>query len=160
MNYSEVVAAWKQSREQWREYEFTCAQIAYKIYMTLQKSLELKDGKLLKLVDPEEKDEEKLQKTIFSPSGSVKLADKGWAKFGLHLVLQLGDNTWPKFPMRFISYIKIEKDLIKFKAVANDDETVLSINYDDADEQKIIAKYEGLMRINVIDNFRIWHDER
>lgn len=158
MKYTELIEDWDKSRKEWREYEFRCGNVAAKIYMTLKKSLDISDDKLFKLIDPEEQNEDKLKSSNYTPIGATKLIEKGWAKFGLYIILQIAENTWPKTAMRFTSFVKIDGESIRFKLTEDDDEEKLSINYDGEDESKIIKKFEIVMRNHVHDSFKHWHE--
>lgn len=158
MKYTELIVDWDKSRKEWREYEFRCGSVAAKIYTTLRKSLDVADEKLFKLIDPEEQNEEELKSTSYAPMGATKLIEKGWAKFGLYIILQMAENSWPKTALRFTSFVKIEDESIKFKLTEDDDEEILSINYDSQDENKIIKKFETAIRNHVHDSFKHWHE--
>jgi hypothetical protein len=158
MKYSDLVDAWRKSTKEWQDYEFACAAMAANVYRTLRKTFGLEDDKLFKLVDPEEQNEEKIQSTLYAPMGATKLADMGWAKFGLYLVLQVSDNAWPKRALRFTSFVKIDKDSIRLRATQDDEELRLNTNLGAADEEKIVDKYERLIRLSVQDSFSIWHE--
>jgi hypothetical protein len=157
MKYSDLVTDWHKSRQDVQDYEFKCADIARKIYETLKESLDMSDDKLFKMIDPNEEKEDKISSTKYSPLGAIKLTEKGWAKFGLYLILQLADNAWPKKPLRFISFIKIEVDFIRFKFTGDDNELKLSKDYTAEDEAQIIDRFENIIRNNIHDSFTNWH---
>lgn len=159
MDYTELIKEWKESLDEWQNYEFQCANVAGQIYVILKKSLNITDEKLFKLIDPEEQNEEKIKTTLYAPIGATKLVEKGWAKFGLYLVLQIAENTWPKKALRFTVFVKIDDEFIWFKITGDDNEEKLSLDLNAIDESIVISKFENLMHNHIRDSFKNWQKE-
>ena len=59
--------------------------------------------------------------------------------------------------MRFTSFVKIEKERIRFRADPAGEELELNINFEAADANKVVDRYEKLIRSVIHDSYHIWH---
>lgn len=156
MNYETLIDNWKKSMDEWRNFEDNAAIVAAKVYSILKKKLELKDESLFRLVDPDEKDNDKLQKTMYSHVGATKLTDNGWAKFGLILTLQMGENTWPKRSLRFVSFVKVTNQNVLFKVTEDADIASVKFEFDTEDEEVIENQFDQVIQHVINDSFKNW----
>lgn len=156
MKYTELIQIWKQSKEEFRNYEWNTAVIAAKVYTILREKFELSNENLFKLVDPDETNHEKILKTMYSHMGATKLDEKGWAKFGMFLTLELAENTFPKEPILFISYVKITTEKILLKATLDSEPQELNIEFNDDDKNKIEGIYDSLLDLHIKNKFSNW----
>jgi hypothetical protein len=159
MTYEEVIGLWKESQEQWQQYKFSVGAVGRFIYLYLLEKLSLtgeKAKRFLKIVPPNEKDDNKLRNTIYAPYACVDLKNDGWAEFGLLLLLEHGENTWPKQQYRFIINIRKTPENWMVKFGKDGSITKLSIEPEKDQLTPIGEEFDKIIRLNTIESLNQW----
>jgi hypothetical protein len=159
MTYEEIIKLWSDSKSQWRNYEFAVGGIGGQIYSFLREELNVKGEKsrrVIKMIPPNEKDDDKLRNTEYAPFACVEFKDDGWAEVGIILLLEYDENSWPKQQYRFVFKIKRTSENWLVQAAKDGPELKLSFE-PTRDELALVGEeFDKLIRFQTIESLDNW----
>ena len=159
MTYEEILKLWHESQANWQNYRYSVSAIGGFIYSYLKERLSISGEKkehLFKMIPPNERDEEKLRNTRYSPFGCVELKDDGWAEFGIILLLEQNENSWPKQQYRFI--LNIRKTSKNWNVKISNSGIISELSFEpNKDELNLLGEeFDNLLKFHTIESLNKW----
>ncbi|GHU13719.1 hypothetical protein AGMMS50225_24220 [Betaproteobacteria bacterium] len=159
MTYSDIINLWKESKEMWQSYQFAVGGVGQAIYSYFVDKLSIDSkGKerIIKMIPPTEKNEEKIRNTLYAPFACVELKDDGWSEVGLVLLLEYSETAWPKQQYRFVICIRSGADNWMVKMAKDGPVFKLSNECKSEEIEVLWGEFERLIRFQTVDSLNNW----